>query len=105
MPEKSWPLLTAFRWHDSWAGTGSITLMAWRSRDGPAGGKDRSMRFAYADPPYLGCGKLYPEHPDARDWDDPMTHCALITTLCVAYPDGWAMSASSPSLRTILNLC
>jgi hypothetical protein len=30
------------------------------------------MRFAYADPPYLGCGKLYDEHhQNARDWVKP----------------------------------
>src|SRR5690349_16409088 len=22
-----------------------------------------SLRFAYADPPYIGCAQLYPEHP------------------------------------------
>ena len=32
-------------------------------------------RYAYADPPYLGCGKLYADHhPDALEWDDPETH-------------------------------
>lgn len=59
------------------------------------------MRFAYADPPYLGCGRLY-DHPQAREWDSPETHRALIERLCAEYPDGWAMSLSSPSLRTIL---
>jgi hypothetical protein len=64
------------------------------------------MRFAYADPPYLGCGKLYAKHhPDALVWDDPATHAELIGRLCAHYPDGWAMSASSPSLRTLLPLC
>jgi len=30
------------------------------------------MRFAYADPPYLGCGRRYVDsHPDALIWDDP----------------------------------
>lgn len=65
-----------------------------------------SMRFAYADPPYLGCGKLYVKnHPEALTWDDPATHAQLIGRLCGDYPDGWAMSASTPSLRTILPLC
>lgn len=64
------------------------------------------MKFAYADPPYLGCGKLYAaEHPDALAWDDPETHRALIARLCDEYPDGWVMSLSSPSLRTILPMC
>jgi len=64
------------------------------------------MKFAYADPPYLGCGKLYAaHHPDARDWDDPETHRALVARLVAEYPDGWAMSLSTPSLRTILPMC
>jgi hypothetical protein len=64
------------------------------------------MRFAYADPPYLGCGALYAKHhPDALAWDDPETHRALIARLCDEYPDGWAMSASSPSLQTLLAMC
>lgn len=64
------------------------------------------MHFAYSDPPYLGCGKLYLDHhPDALAWDDPETHRQLIERLCDEYPDGWAMSLSSPSLRTILPMC
>lgn len=57
--------------------------------------------YAYADPVYLGCGKLYPEHPDARQWDDPETHRFLIDSLIDQYPDGWALSASSVSLLTL----
>lgn len=64
------------------------------------------MRFAYADPPYLGCGKLYAaHHPNAGDWDNPEQHQKLVDFLCGDYPDGWAMSLSSPSLRTILPMC
>jgi len=63
-----------------------------------------TMRFAYADPPYLGCGNLYPEHPSARDWDDPETHRALIQRLTKEF-DGWAMSLSSVSLKAILPMC
>lgn len=64
------------------------------------------MKFAYADPPYLGCGKLYADqHPDALDWDSPETHRRLIDRLIAEFPDGWAMSLSSPSLRTILPMC
>ena len=61
------------------------------------------MMFAYADPPYLGCCKLYShDHgDDGRCWDDPDTHKALIERLCWEYPDGWAMSASSPSITTL----
>lgn len=64
------------------------------------------MRIAYADPPYLGCGKLYAEHhPDALDWDKIQTHEALVARLSADFPDGWAMSLSSPSLKHILPLC
>lgn len=64
------------------------------------------MRFAYADPPYLGCGKLYvAHHTDASDCDRPEWHRALIDRLCGEYPDGWALSASSPSLRVLLPMC
>lgn len=65
------------------------------------------MRFAYADPPYLGCCGLY-EHfhgDDGRCWDDIETHQALIRRLFREFPDGWALSASSPSLKRILPLC
>lgn len=64
------------------------------------------MKFAYADPPYLGWGaRYYGElHPDAAEWDDPETHRRLIDRLCSEY-DGWAMSLSSPSLWTILPMC
>lgn len=61
------------------------------------------MRFAYADPPYLGCGHLYPEHPDAQVWDDPAAHGDLMTRLEMEY-DGWAYSLTSTSLRTLLPL-
>jgi hypothetical protein len=64
------------------------------------------MKFAYADPPYLGCGHHYIKyHPDAMDWDDPEEHRKLIDKLCANYPDGWAMSLSSSSLHTILPMC
>ena len=61
------------------------------------------MNFAYADPPYLGCGRLYRKHhPDADDWDDPEQHRLLFQKLFTEYPDGWAMSLSSVSLPTLL---
>ena len=64
------------------------------------------MKFAYADPPYLGCCGLYDHyHPDGKCWDDPLTHLNLIDKLLTEYPDGWALSASSPSLRQILPFC
>jgi hypothetical protein len=64
------------------------------------------VRFAYADPPYLGCCKLYGHfHPDGLCWDDLSTHAALIDRLVREYPDGWALSATSVSLRKVLPLC
>jgi hypothetical protein len=64
------------------------------------------MRFALADPVYLGCGKLYAaHHPDAADCDDPEWHRQLIARLVSEYPDGWALCLHVPSLRTILNMC
>lgn len=63
------------------------------------------MKFAYADPPYLGQGKLYKKnHPEAMSWDDLLTHTALVRQLETEYSDGWAMSASSPSLVKLLPL-
>lgn len=64
------------------------------------------MIFAYADPPYLGqCGKHYSHHhPDGRCWDKLETHQLLIERLTADYPDGWALSATSPSLRELLPL-
>ena len=59
---------------------------------------DRAMTFAYADPPYVGqARKLY--------GCDEVDHEALIARLVADYPDGWALSASSPSLRFLLPLC
>jgi hypothetical protein len=64
------------------------------------------MRFAYADPPYLGCcGRYDHYHPDDRCWDRAETHRALIKRLLHDYPDGWALSLSTPSLKTLLPMC
>ena len=60
------------------------------------------MRFAYADPPYIGQAKKHYSHdPNCAEVD----HGALIDGLCADYPDGWALSCSSPSLQLILALC
>lgn len=65
-----------------------------------------SKRFAYADPPYLGRGEYYrAHHPDAMSWNKPETHQALIDRLQADFPDGWALSLSERSLRTILPMC
>ncbi|MGY4222688.1 hypothetical protein ACVMIH_000049 [Bradyrhizobium sp. USDA 4503] len=53
------------------------------------------MRLGYADPPYLGCGKLYAEHhPDALDWDNPVTHDNLVDRLESEF-DGWVLHLSA----------
>ena len=56
-------------------------------------GPSDTMIFAYADPPYIGCAKLYPEKTEVE-------HGALIQSLIEGY-DGWALSASSPSIYQI----
>jgi len=58
------------------------------------------MRFAYADPPYIGQAKKHYSHdPQCAEVD----HAALIERL--GGYDGWALSLSTPSLPQILALC
>lgn len=65
---------------------------------------ERPMVFAYADPPYLGVAERYyaKHHPEAAVYDDPETHRTLLERLSDEYPDGWAYSLSSVSLKTLL---
>ena len=64
------------------------------------------MKFAYADPPYLGCSKKhYGDHPDHAVYDTLEGHRALIDRLMTEYPDGWAISCTSGNLYDILPLC
>lgn len=61
------------------------------------------VRVAYADPPYIGQAKAhYAHHPD---YAGEVDHEALIRQLELEYPDGWALSCHSPSLRVLLPLC
>lgn len=63
------------------------------------------MRFAYADPPYYGCGRLYRKHhPAATDWDNKETHLDLVSSLTADY-DGWALSCLPRDLAWILPAC
>jgi hypothetical protein len=55
------------------------------------------MKFAYADPPYIGQAKRHYDCPEVN-------HANLIKTLTTEF-DGWALSLSSPSLQEILALC
>ncbi len=58
------------------------------------------MKYAYADPPYLGCAaKLYGD----PTYDSLEAHINLIDSLA-AY-DGWAYSLSSVTLKDILPIC
>lgn len=54
------------------------------------------MRIAYADPPYIGQAYRYPEKQE-------VDHQKLILEL--EQYDGWALSCSSPSLKTLLPMC
>jgi hypothetical protein len=62
------------------------------------------MRFAYADPPYLGLAKSFygDLHPDAADYDLIETHLALFDRLLNDYPDGWAWSGNPKDLAWAL---
>ena len=64
------------------------------------------VRAAYADPPYLGCGKSHYGHlhDEAADYDDPETHRRRIQRLCDEF-DCWALSLHEPSLRVLLPMC
>ena len=62
-----------------------------------------TLHMAYADPPYVGQAKRHYE--GHADYAGEVDHEALIARLEADYPDGWALSASSPSLRYLLPLC
>lgn len=63
------------------------------------------MRLAYADPPYLGCCRLYGHRHEAPwgCWDDLGQHAALLRHLDDTY-DGWAYSMSAPSVFSLASL-
>ncbi len=54
------------------------------------------MRFAYADPPYVGMAHRYGE--------EEIDQAALLAQLDAGY-DGWALSCSVPSLALLLPAC
>jgi hypothetical protein len=56
------------------------------------------MTFAFADPPYINQAKRHYN-------DTEVDHGKLVAFLMKQFPGGWALSASSPSLREILPLC
>jgi len=63
-------------------------------------GPGRSLRLAYADPPYPGKAWRYRDHPD---YGGEVDYAALIARLA-AY-DGWALSTSAEALPAVLALC
>jgi hypothetical protein len=64
---------------------------------------DRHLTMAYADPPYIGQAKKHYEgHPD---YAGEVDHGALVERLVRDYPDGWALSLSSPSTHIVLDHC
>jgi hypothetical protein len=59
-----------------------------------------SLKFAYADPPYIGQAKKHYKHdPQCAE----VNHEELIAHLNTF--DAWALSCSSPTLKQILALC
>lgn len=59
--------------------------------------------MAYADPPYIGQAKRhYGDHPD---YAGEVDHAELVERLVTDYPDGWALSLSSPTTHIILDHC
>ena len=54
-------------------------------------------RYAYADPPYIGCAGRYVERQE-------IDHADLIQNRLSSY-DGWALSCHTQSLRLLLPIC
>lgn len=65
------------------------------------------MKFAYADPPYLGLSRKFygSMHAEASVYDTIDGHADLIGRLARDFPDGWALSMTSGNLRDLLPLC
>ena len=62
------------------------------------------MKFACADPPYIGCGQSHYGHlhPEAAKWDDPASHVQLLHQLIDEFPDGWALCMHEPTLKILM---
>lgn len=61
------------------------------------------MRWAYADPPYMGQAKKF--YANERDYSGEVDQVALIRRLQSDFPEGWALSLHVNSLKTLLPLC
>jgi hypothetical protein len=64
------------------------------------------VKAAYADPPYLNCGKKHYGrlHKQASEYDDPAAHKRLVERLVDEY-EAWALSTHTPALRMLLGWC
>ena len=60
--------------------------------------REPRLKFAYADPPYIGQAR---KHYECEE----VCHNALIYRLAEEFPDGWALSCSSTSLEELLHIC
>lgn len=62
------------------------------------------MKFAYADPPYLGNGKrrYAPFHDNSSEYDTKDAHLLLVDKLVDEYKDGWALSCNPKDLQWLL---
>lgn len=58
------------------------------------------MRFAYADPPYIGNARRH--YRDQPDFAGEVDHRQLLQRLHDEFPDGWALSASMKSLWDLI---
>jgi hypothetical protein len=61
-----------------------------------------TLTMAYADPPYPGQSKKHYEHHE--DYAGEVDHRLLVDRLVTKYPDGWALSTSSPALFYVQTL-
>lgn len=62
---------------------------------------DRPLRIAYADPPYIGQAKRH--YKNHKDYGGEVDHGELLRRLVDEYPDGWALSLSTPTLGEVLD--
>lgn len=65
-----------------------------------------TRRYGYADPPYPEMAWRYAAEAaaDGRVAKE-VNHPLLIAHLCDEFPDGWALSTSTPALGYVLGLC
>lgn len=75
---------------------------AWRARRvSLMEARDRSLRFAYADPPFPGMAELY--YGDRPECTGEVDH-VLLASFLQGF-DGWALSTSEKALGDLLPIC